>query len=138
MSALPSEEMRVAADAGVAGIPLRADLRTRSRWWSSLWSLVTTPGPRQTLIILTVFWVYVACSNILYANSMQASISADLPGAKHVFASYTARLVQHALLYPILLGCVWASLRVGWESTWRKLPVQVLIALVFEIGRAHV
>jgi Histidine kinase len=131
VNALSSDEMRVAAPAGVEGLPLRADLRARSRWWSSLWSLVTTPGVRQNLIILTVFWVYVACSNILYANSMQASIAADIPGAKHVFASYCARLVQHALLYPILLGCVWASLRLGWQSLWRSVPVQVLIALFF-------
>jgi hypothetical protein len=131
VNALSSDELRVAAPSGVEGLPLRAGLRARARWWTSLWSLVTTPGVRQNLIILTVFWVYVACSNILYANSMQASIAADIPGAKHVFASYCARLVQHALLYPILLGCVWASLRLGWQSLWRKLPVQVLIALFF-------
>jgi two-component system, LytTR family, sensor kinase len=131
VNALPSEEMRVAAAAGVEGIPLRPDLRTHARWWSSLWSLVTAPGVRQNLIILTVFWVYVACSNILYANSMQASIAADIPGAKHIFASYCARSVQHALLYPMLLCCVWASLRIGWQSLWRKLPLQVLIALAF-------
>ena len=129
MNALPSEEMRVAAAAGVEVVPLRSD--PRARWWSSLWTLVTAPAVRQNLIILTVFWVYVACSNILYANSMQASIAVEIPGAKHIFASYSARLVQHALLYPILLCCVWASLRIGWQSLGRKLPVQVLIALVF-------
>src|SRR5215469_610166 len=123
--------MRVTGTAGVACIPLSVDMRARSRWWSSLWSLVTANGVRQNLIILSVFWVYVACSNILYANSMQASIAADLPGAKHIFASYCARLVQHALLYPVLLCCVWASLRIGWQSLWRKLPAQVSIALVF-------
>ena len=131
MNALPSEEMRVAAAAGVEGIALRPASQGRERWWSSLWSLVTAPGVRQNLIILTVFWVYVACSNILYANSMQASIAADIPGAKHIFASYCARSVQHALLYPMLLCCVWASLRIGWQSLWRKLPLQVLVALAF-------
>jgi hypothetical protein len=130
VSALPSEEMRVAAAAGEA-LPLRPDLGAQGRWWSSLWSLVSAPGVRQNLIILTVFWAYVTCSNILYANSMQASILADIPGAKHIFASYCARSVQHALLYPMLLCCVWASLRIGWQSLWHKLPLQVLIALVF-------
>jgi hypothetical protein len=86
---------------------------------------------RQILLILSVFWIYVACSNILYANSMQASILADIPTAKHVFASYSARLMQHAFLYPVLLFCVWASLRIGWHSLWHKLPLQVLIALFF-------
>lgn len=128
MNALPSQEIRVAADADVA---LRPALQGRLRRWAALWSRVATPGLRQNLLILTVFWIYVACSNILYANTMQASILADIPTAKHVFASYCDRLVQHALLYPVLLLCVWASLRLGWQSLWRKLPLQVLLALVF-------
>ena len=102
----------------------------RTRSWSSLWSLVATPGVRQNLAILTVFWIYVACSNVLYANSMQASI-AEIPGAMHVFARYSTRLLQHLLLYPVLLACVWASLRIGWQSLWRELPLQLLLALVF-------
>ena len=96
MNALPSEELKVAGVAGVAvADPLdhptavRAALRGRSRIWVSLWSLVVTPGVRQNLIILTVFWVYVACSNVLYANSMQASI-AEM-GGKHVFAPACSR-----------------------------------------------
>jgi hypothetical protein len=72
----------------------------------------------------------VACSNVLYATSMQASI-AGYVGDKHVFAPYCARLVQHLMLYPVLLGCVWASLRIGWQSMWRMLPVQFLLAFVF-------
>jgi hypothetical protein len=35
------------------------------------------------------------------------------------------------MLYPVLLGCVWASLRIGWQSLWRKLPAQLSLAFVF-------
>ena len=129
MNALPSEELKVAGVAVADPLPVRAALRGRSRIWVSLWSLVVTPGVRQNLIILTVFWVYVACSNVLYANSMQASI-AEM-GGKHVFAPACSRFIQHLLLYPVLLGCVWASMHMGWQSLWRKLPGQLSLAFVF-------
>ncbi len=97
-----------------------------------LWRLFATPGLRQTFLILTVFWVYVACSNVLYANSMQASFD-NMPGKFHVFAPASARLLQHLFLYPLLLGCVWASGRIGWKSLWRQLPLQLLLAVVFAV-----
>jgi signal transduction histidine kinase len=131
VNALPSEEMRVAGAALADPVPVRVDLKGRGRWWSSVWSLVTLPGVRQNLVILTVFWAYVAFSNVLYANSMQASIAAEIPGAKHIFAPYGARLLQHTFLYPVLLCCVWASLRIGWQSLGRRLPLQLLLAFVF-------
>jgi len=135
VNALPSEELRAPGAAGVAvadpvPVPARTTSRGRERFWTSVRALVATPGVRQNLIILTMFWVYVACSNVLYARGMQASIDM-LPGAKHIFAPYCSRLVQHLLLYPVLLGCVWSSQRIGWQSLWRKLPLQLLLAFVF-------
>ena len=102
----------------------------RGRRWSYLRAALAAPGVRQNLIILSVFWVYVACSNVLYANSMQASI-AKIPGAIHVFAPYGSRLLQHLFLYPVLLGCVSISQRLGWAPLWKKLPAQLLTAVVF-------
>ena len=128
MNALPSEELRAAGVAVADPVPVQAALR--GRIWAAFWASIATPGVRQNLIILTMFWAYVACSNVLYARGMQASIDM-LPGAQHVFAPYCARLIQHLLLYPVLLGCMWASLRIGWQSLWRKLPLQVVLAFVF-------
>lgn len=102
----------------------------RGRRWSYLRAALAAPGVRQNLIILSVFWVYVACSNVLYANSMQASI-AKIPGAVHVFAPYCSRLFQHLFLYPVLLGCVSISQRLGWAPLWKKLPAQLLTAVFF-------
>src|ERR1700688_730751 len=59
--------------------------------------------------ILTAFWVYVALSNVLYANSMQAMLTTIRFG--NVFAPWDARLLQHVLLYPLLLTCVGACRR---------------------------
>lgn len=87
---------------------------------------------RPPLLIVTAFWAYVAASNVLYANSMQANLT-----ALHVanfFACWQARLLQHLFLYPALLGCIWASLRIGWQPLARRLPLQVLIALTFSFS----
>ena len=81
--------------------------------------------------ILTAFWVYVALSNVLYANSMQAMLASLRAG--YVFAPWDARLLQHVVLYPILLACVWASLRVGWQPVWRTAPIQIACALAFSV-----
>ncbi len=84
---------------------------------------------RPLLLIVTVFWIYVALSDVLYANQMQSSLTAMHVG--HVFAPWRARLLQHLFLYPVLLGCVWSSLRLGWMPFWRRLPVQLLLAVGF-------
>ncbi|HVW67562.1 MAG TPA: histidine kinase [Steroidobacteraceae bacterium] len=128
MNALPSDPARVAGTATPA--PLAA---ARGSPRSRALSFLAEPGARQNLVILTVFWIYVACSNTLYANNMQASIVASYPEASHVFAPWSARLIQHLAMYPVLLLCVWASLRIGWAPLWRRAPWQVLLALGFAV-----
>lgn len=114
-------------------IPAQPPLRGVQQARVVLRGAFATAGARQNLLILTVFWIYVACSNVLYANSMQASI-AHLAGGEQVFAPWSARLLQHLLLYPILLCCVGISFRVGWQPLWRKLPIQLLIGLLFAVS----
>jgi hypothetical protein len=81
------------------------------------------------LLLMTAFWMYVALSNVLYAGSMQATMTAmNIHG---FFAAPDARLLQHAILYPLFLGCVWAALAIGWKP--RTVPLQVLLALVFSV-----
>jgi hypothetical protein len=83
------------------------------------------------LAVLTAFWIYVALSNVLYANSMQASFSTMK--MEHVFAPWDARLIQHLLLYPLFLLSMWRSLRTGWRPLWRAVPIQLLCALGFAV-----
>jgi hypothetical protein len=78
--------------------------------------------------VLSVYWCYVALSNVLYAHTMQATITEQM-----VFAPPLPRLLQHAFLYPLLIGGAWISLRVGWQPAWRAAPIQVLLGLVFAI-----
>jgi Histidine kinase len=79
--------------------------------------------------ILTAFWFYVALSNVLYGMSMQTVLMTLK--MHNVYAPWNARLLQHVFLYPVLLGCVWASLRIGWQPLWRAAPLQLLCALGF-------
>jgi len=81
--------------------------------------------------ILTAFWLYVALSNVLYGISMQA-VLASLRVA-NVYAPWDARLLQHVMLYPVLIACVWISLRTGWQPILRAAPIQFLCALAFSI-----
>src|SRR5579883_2612585 len=87
---------------------------------------------RPPLLIVTAFWAYVAASNVLYANSMQANLNAL--HVAHFFAGWQARLLQHLFLYPALLACIWGSLRIGWQPLSRRLPLQVVLALAFAIS----
>ena len=50
-----------------------------------------------------------------------------------VFAGPTARFLQHLILYPVLLGCVRASLRTGWRPAWTRVPLQVLLGVLFAV-----
>lgn len=85
-------------------------------------------GAWSLLGVLSIYWAYVALSNVLYANSMQA-----LMEQQHVFAPAFPRLLQHLFLYPFLYGFVWLSLRMGWQPLWRRLPLQVLLCVSFAV-----
>ena len=86
---------------------------------------------KPLLGVLTVFWVYVTLSNIMYANNMQASLS--VMKVEHVFAAWDARVLQHILLYPLFILSMRRSLRTGWQPLWRALPLQLLCALGFAV-----
>ena len=75
--------------------------------------LTSRTSLRPLLGVLSAFWIYVALSNVMYANNMQASLSSQ--NIEHVFAPWDARLVQHLLLYPLFILCMWVSLRTGWQ-----------------------
>ncbi len=83
------------------------------------------------LILITAFWIYVALSNVLYAHSMQVGFS-DV-SRESLFAPWFPRVLQHLFLYPVLIGCIWTSLRIGWQPVWRTVPLQLLLGLVFSV-----
>ena len=91
---------------------------------------------RPLLGVLTAFWIYVALSNLMYANSMQASLTVQ--NIHHVFARWDARVIQHVVLYPLFILSMRGALRTGWQPLWRALPLQLLCALGFAVLAAPV
>jgi hypothetical protein len=124
MSASVSEQIIARTGAGTRtwdqAVPAAASLEhpARSLWWT-------------IVAILSVFWVYVTLSNVLFANSLQASFEAM--SGKHFFARWDARVLQHLFLYPALLLSVWTSLRIGWVPRSRRIPLQIALALTFAV-----
>ena len=121
-----SEDMSVAPSDRIT--PQLADLARRA-------TAPLAPGAlgaasvRAQLTVLTAFWIYVALSNVLYANSMQASLAS----VRRVFAPWDARVIQHLVLYPLFLLSMWRAMRTGWQPLWRTLPLQLLCALGFAV-----
>jgi hypothetical protein len=76
-----------------------------------------------------LFWIYVALSNVLYTHYL--SLALDPAGVNHYFSDWDARVLQHLFLYPILIGAIWLSLRLGWRPPWRTVPLQLAIAVGF-------
>src|SRR4051812_3494199 len=66
------------------------------------------PAPlsfRRLLAIAAIYWVYVTVSDILYANSLRVGFG-EVTNIV-LFLPWDARLFQHVLLFPVLIGCLW-------------------------------
>jgi two-component sensor histidine kinase len=46
-------------------------------------------------------------------------------------------VLQHLLLYPVFVGCVLWSQRLGWRRNWYSVPLQLLLALSFAVFGAR-
>ena len=90
------------------------------------------PTPRVSFNILlsltAAFWLFVTLTDVLYGYTMQ--INADQMFKAVVFVNSNERVLQHLLLFPILLACFAASLRIGWTPIAR-IPVQIVLGGVF-------
>ena len=91
--------------------------------------MVSGLGLRQFCVITLLFWSYVALSNVLYAHNFGVTVAAVTE--KDLFFPWPVRVLQHVLLFPFLLLCYWASLRVGWQALWNRVPAQLLLGVAF-------
>ena len=83
---------------------------------------------RELIAIATLFWLYVTLSNVFYAYSLRVDV--EQVGAPAVFAPSGQRVLQHVLLFPLLLASYWLSLRVGWK-TLSRIAAQIAMAAAF-------
>ena len=86
---------------------------------------------RLYLWLLSAFWVYVPSRTSCTRTTCRRASSTMK--VEHCLRPLPARLLQHLLLYPLFILCMWRSLRTGWAPLWRTLPVQLLFALVFAV-----
>jgi two-component system, LytTR family, sensor kinase len=80
------------------------------------------------LMLAAGFWLFVTLTDVLYGYTMQ--INADQVFKAVIFQNWSERVLQHLLLFPLLLVCFAVSLRIGWAPVTR-IPVQVLLGGVF-------
>jgi Histidine kinase len=101
--------------AGSVAAPLRLSLKT-------------------LLAVAAIYWLYVTASDILYANSLRAGFSERT--TVELFVPWNTRLLQHLILFPVLVGCLWLSLRRGWRPVWLAAPLQIFLATLFSVSAA--
>jgi hypothetical protein len=85
-------------------------------------------------MVAAIYWLYVTVSDILYAHSLRVGFGQIT--SVQLFLPWDVRLFQHLALFPLLVGCLWLSLRRGWQPLWRAIPVQVLLAACFAVAAA--
>jgi len=86
---------------------------------------------RGTLILATLFWAYVTLGDIVYHEAMRIEV-AEMTGIM-VFYPWEHRVLQHALMLPLLLWCYSTALRIGWRPSRRRVPQQIALALGFSL-----
>src|SRR5580704_12836202 len=80
------------------------------------------------LSLSAVSWLFVTLTDVLYGYTMQ--INADQMFKAVVFINGNERVLQHVLLFPLLVACFGASLRIGWAPASHVLA-QLLLGGTF-------
>jgi hypothetical protein len=86
---------------------------------------------RAVLMLTGAVWLYISFTDILYAEAMRIAL-AKVTSAT-VFFPWPRRLVQHVLMFPVLVACYLAANRMGWTPLRRRVPQQVAIGLSFAL-----
>jgi len=86
---------------------------------------------RSVLLLGSVFWAYVTLTDIVYHEAMRI----ELAEVTHimVYWPWQHRLMQHALMLPVLLACYSTAARIGWRPARRRVPQQVALAFAFSL-----
>src|SRR5262249_12336271 len=84
---------------------------------------------RDVALIACLFWAYVTLTEIVYYQAM----SIELREMTQIMVTlpWFVRLMQHALMLPLLLLCYFLALRLGWKPAARRVPLQLALALAF-------
>src|ERR1700730_6848504 len=86
---------------------------------------------RDVLVLASLFWAYVTLTAIVYHEAMRIELS-EMTGVM-VFFPWQYRLMQHAVMLPLLLLCYAMAVRLGWRPAGRRVPQQLALALGFSL-----
>jgi two-component system, LytTR family, sensor kinase len=84
---------------------------------------------RGVLLLASLFWAYITLTDIVYHEAMRIELS-EMTHIM-VYFPWQYRLMQHALMLPLLLLCYSAAVRIGWRPARRRMPQQLALALGF-------
>lgn len=90
---------------------------------------------RAVLGFASLFWAYILLTNLVNAGAVRIEILevAGYANQAMLFLPWEQRLVQHVLLFPVLVACYSAAVRIGWTPARRRVPQQLAIALGFAL-----
>lgn len=80
------------------------------------------------LLLTSAFWLFVTLTDVLYGYMMQVNAGQIFKAV--VFINWNESVLQHLLLFPLLLSCFAASVRTGWKPV-RRMAIQFLLGVVF-------
>ena len=80
------------------------------------------------LVLTALFWSYVTVVDVAYAHSME--VNAYSVTHHMLFAPWTVRVLQHLILFPLVVACYWASMRLGWSGRLH-VALQIILWVTF-------
>lgn len=86
---------------------------------------------RRVLALASLFWGWVTLTDIAYHQAMRVEL-AQLTGVM-LFFPWQYRLLQHALMLPVLLACYSLAFRIGWRPAWPRVLQQLALAVGFSL-----
>jgi hypothetical protein len=86
----------------------------------------------QVFVLTYIYWLYVTATDVVYAEAMRIYV-ADFT-KEWVFYPWQHRILQHILMFPLLVLCYGTAMHLGWRPVWRRAAVQFLMALGFSLS----
>ncbi|MBV9695505.1 MAG: histidine kinase [Gammaproteobacteria bacterium] len=83
------------------------------------------------MLFASLFWCYITLTDIVYHEAMRIELH-EMTNIM-VYFPWQYRVMQHALMLPLLLVCYAVALRLGWTPPARRIPLQLALALGFAL-----
>jgi len=84
---------------------------------------------RNVIKLTSLFWAYITVTDIVFHEAWRVELR-EMTNIM-VFYPWQFRLLQHALILPVLLLCYLKAARIGWKPARRRVPQQLALGLGF-------